>query len=207
MKARGVSAMIRPTFVTAAEGAKKIRAMMARAAEAEMPFYVETHRGTITQDILLAGRWAREIEGIRIHADLSHFVISYEIGGPARGVIGNAFDAILARAGMVDGRIGNGEQVQIDIGPEGDSVHARRFAQWWKQAMVAWLKQAKPGDVFVFKSELGPPPYAMVDLDGRELSDRWAQALVVRDLGIRTWNEAVKEAGIGQAYGAGAAGE
>jgi protein tyrosine phosphatase (PTP) superfamily phosphohydrolase (DUF442 family) len=201
MKARGLVAMIRPTFVTYTEGERKIVDMMAAAKRANVPFYVETHRGTITQDLPLAAAWAANIPGIRIHADLSHFAISYEIGGDVEGTrIGGWFDAILARTGMIDGRIGNGEQVQIDIGPDGSGPHAQRFARWWKRAMVHWLATAAPGDVFVFKSELGPPNYSILGLDGREISDRWAQALVMRDLGIRVWNEAVRETGKGQAY-------
>ncbi len=203
MNARGLVAMIRPTFVTYEEGARKIRTMMEASAEAGVPFYLETHRGTITQDLMLTKRWAETIPGIQFHADLSHFVISYEVGRPPPPPIAEAFDAILTRAGMVDGRIGNGEQVQIDIGPDGDTRHARLFAGWWKRAMVSWLKRAKPGDVFVFKPELGPPGYSIVGPDGRELSDRWAQALVMRDLGIRTWNAAVKEAGVGQPWAPG----
>ena len=205
MNARGLVAMIRPTFVTFEGGARKIRDMMAASREAKVPFYVETHRGTITQDLLLTGRWAREIPGVQIHADLSHFVISYGVGRkPSSGPIKDVFDAVLARTGMIDGRVGNGQQVQIDIGPAGDSRHAAMFADWWKQGMKAWLEHAKPGDVFVFKSELGPPAYSIVGLDGVELSDRWAQALVMRDLGIRTWNRAVNETGKGQEYKPGA---
>ena len=136
MNARGLVAMIRPTFVTFDEGARKIRDMMAASREANVPFYVETHRGTITQELLLTGRWAREITEIQIHADLSHFVISYGVGGQPSGPIKDVFDAVLARTGMIDGRVGNGQQVQIDIGPGGDSRHARLFASWWKQGMV-----------------------------------------------------------------------
>jgi len=205
MKARGLVAMVRPTFVSFDEGALKIRRMMEASSQAGVPFYLETHRRTITQDLLLTERWAREIPGLQMHADLSHFVISYEVSGPPQGAVASAFDAILARAGMIDGRVGNGEQVQIDIGPRGDNPHAKLFASWWKKAMVAWLKNAGPGDVFVFKSELGPPAYAIRDVDGHEISDRWAQALVIRGLGIRTWNEAVKEAGRGQPYALGVA--
>ncbi len=205
MDARALVAMIRPTFVTYDEGAAKIRAMMVLAREAKMPFYVETHRGSITQDLLLTGEWARTIDSIQFHADLSHFVVSYSVGGVARGRIAEVFDAVLARTGMLDGRVGNGQQVQIDVGPSGDNEHAARFARWWKTAMVSWLRGAGPGDVFVFKSELGPPPYSIVNESGEELSDRWAQALVLRDLGIRTWNAAVKEAGRGVPYASSAA--
>src|SRR5690606_21763017 len=83
---------------------------------------------------------------------------------------------------------------------DGASPHAERFAGWWKSAMRSWLEKAGPGDVFVFKSELGPPSYAVVDLEGKEMSDRWVQALVVRDLAIRAWNEAVRESEKGQPY-------
>ncbi len=161
MNARAIVGMIQPTFVTYEEGSEKIRAMMARAKSAGIPFYVETHRGTITQDLQLTGRWASSIPDIRMHPDLSHFVISYEVGSEPRRKIREVFDSVLAKCGMIDGRIGNGQQVQIDIGSKGDTVEARRFAKWWKQGMVAWLKQAKPGDIFVFKSELGPPGYTL----------------------------------------------
>lgn len=205
LAARAVVAMVRPAFVDFEEGARKVRGMMEASERAGLPFYLETHRGTITQDLLLTGRLAEEIPGIRFHADLSHFVVSYEVGSAPRGEVRRVFDAVLSRAGMLDGRVGNGEQVQIDIGPRGDTPSARRFASWWKQAMVAWLEDARPGDVFVFKSELGPPPYAIVSPDGREISDRWEQALVMRDLAIRTWNEAVAAAGRGRRYEKGAA--
>lgn len=197
--ARGIVALIRPTFVSYEEGTQKIQAMMAASAEVRMPFYLETHRKTITQDLLLTARWAREIPNLQFHADLSHFVISYEVSGRPEKPVQAAFDAILARTGMIDGRVGNGEQVQIDIG-DGNNSHAKRFASWWQQAMVTWLRQAEPGDVFVFKSELGPPEYAIVGADGQESSDRWAQAFVMRRLGIETWNNAVREAGRGQFY-------
>src|SRR5690606_23674424 len=198
--ARGIVAMIRPAFVTYGEGEAKIRAMSAACDEAKIPFYVETHRGTITQDLAMTASWARFVPGIRIHADLSHYAIAYEIAGDPDEKIRSFIDAILSRAGMLDGRIGNGEQVQIDIGRDGASPHAQRFAGWWKSAMRSWLEKAGPGDVFVFKSELGPPSYAVVDLEGKEMSDRWVQALVVRDLAIRAWNEAVRESEKGQPY-------
>jgi hypothetical protein len=106
---------------------------------------------------------------------------------------------------MLDGRVSNGEQVQIDIGPSGDNPHARRFAALWKKVMGSWLKRARPGDVLPFRIELGPPNYAILDRQGREISDRWAQTLVLGTLAERLFNEAVKETGVGQLHRAGAA--
>jgi hypothetical protein len=102
---------------------------------------------------------------------------------------------------MLDGRVSNGEQVQIDVGPSADNLHARRFAALWKRVMVSWLKRAQPGDILPFRVELGPPDYAILDLEGREISDRWAQTLVLRTLAERLFNEAVKKTGVGTLHG------
>ena len=197
--ARALVAMVRPTFVTFEEGAEKIRTLMAEGRKAGLPVYLETHRGTITQDLMLTARWAAEIPGVQLHGDLSHLVVCYGFG---RGgdPVAKAYDAILARVGMLDGRISNGQQVQIDVGPGGEHPAAKGFQKMWTRAMTRWLENAGPGDIFLFKPELGPPPYSILGLDGEEISDRWAQALVIRELGIAAWNEAVRNTGKGQAY-------
>jgi hypothetical protein len=75
--------------------------------------------------------------------------------------------------------------------------HLDRVAALWKRVMVGWLRGARRGDVFPFRVELGPPGYAILGGDGREISDRWAQQRALRDLVVRLWNEAVAEAGVG----------
>jgi len=87
------------------------------------------------------------------------------------------------------------------MGPAADNAPARVFAGLWKRVMVRWLREAQPGDIFPFRVELGPPGYAILDLQGREVSDRWEQTLRMRDLAERTWNEAVKETGVGELHG------
>ena len=39
-----------------------------------------------------------------------------------------------------------------------------------------------------FTVELGPPPYAITGADGLELSYRWEDALVLKDLVRRRWD-------------------
>ncbi|MBI3923502.1 MAG: sugar phosphate isomerase/epimerase, partial [Armatimonadetes bacterium] len=53
-----------------------------------------------------------------------------------------------------------------------------------------WLKEAGPGDVFPFTSELGPPRYAITLPDGSEFSDRWEQSLVIKRLAEQAWAKA-----------------
>ncbi len=198
--ARGLIVEIKKTFASLEQGQLMIEYLIRECKKAGVAYYLDIHRNSLTQDLGKVATWAREVKGIQFDADLSHLVSAYDLGWKLSPQMAQAFDLILGKAGMVDGRISNGQQLQIDIGPKGDHPQAKRFQAWWKKAMVNWLKTAGNEDVFVFRSELGPPPYSITDLKGKEISDRWAQAQVLRNIAIRTWNEAVKEAGKGLAY-------
>jgi hypothetical protein len=41
----------------------------------------------------------------------------------------------------------------------------------------------------IFLCELGPPSYAITDADGKELSDRWHEALEIRSRVQGIWQE------------------
>jgi hypothetical protein len=47
--------------------------------------------------------------------------------------------------------------------------------------------------VLTFLCELGPPPYAITGPDGAELSDRWQDALVMKDMVRALWQRIVEE--------------
>jgi hypothetical protein len=196
-----VDVMTGPYYKSEEEAVRLLRAISNRFQAAKISLALQTHRGLVTQDLLRTVSYTRAIPEIRFDLDLSHYFVAGEIGDDLSSEARAAFEPILERAVMLDGRVSNGEQVQIDIGPSGESVYARRVAALWKRVMLSWLKRAKPGDVLPFRVELGPPSYAILDLQGREISDRWAQTLVLRSLAERLFNEAVKEAGVGQLHG------
>jgi hypothetical protein len=196
--------MTGPYTMPEQEAIDLIRAIAGRLKSEKIALALQTHRGLVTQDLLRTVAYTRAIPDLRFDLDLSHYFVAGEIGEDLTSQALPAFETILAKAVMLDGRVSNGEQVQIDIGPSGDNPHARRFAALWKKVMVSWLKGAKPGDILPFRVELGPPNYAMLDLSGREISDRWAQTLVLRSLAERLFNEAVKETGVGQLHRGGA---
>ena len=111
-------------------------------------------------------------------------VSSLEVAHPS----GNMLLEALPSADMA--RLANAlEQVQVDVG-DGSSGPARTFVELWTVAMNYWKRNAGPGDYLPFVSELGPPTYGMVDLDGAEISDRWEQSLVMRQLGEEAWQTA-----------------
>jgi hypothetical protein len=197
---RYVDVMIGPYYTPEAEAVRLIRAIADRFRAEGLALAIQTHRGLVTQDLLRTVEYTRALPDLRFDLDFSHYFVAGEIGEDLTPDALRAFEPILERAVMMDGRVSNGEQVQIDIGPSGDSPHARRFAALWRKVMVSWLKRAKPGDILPFRVELGPPNYAILDPQGREISDRWAQTLVLRALAERLFNEAVKETGVGQLH-------
>jgi hypothetical protein len=94
---------------------------------------------------------------------------------------------VLSRVSHLHGRISNGEAVQVHVG-DGSDQTAQFFVQIWAAAMQEWRNNARPGDVFPFASELGPPRYAITTPDGKEFSDRWEQSLVMKRLAEQAWN-------------------
>jgi hypothetical protein len=197
-----VDVMTGPYTTTDADALRLMKAISERFHAEKITAAFQTHRGLVTQDLLRTVSYAKALPDIRFDLDLSHYFVAGEIGDDLSAASLAAFDVIIERAIMLDGRVSNGEQVQIDVGASADNPHAKRFAALWKRTMVSWLKRAKPGDVLPFRVELGPPGYAILDTNGREISDRWAQTLVIRTLAERTFNEAVKEAGVGRPHGA-----
>lgn len=195
-----VDVMTGPYTMPEDEAVPLIRAISDRFKTEGIALALQTHRGLVTQDLMRTVAYTRAIPDLRFDLDLSHYFVAGEIGADLTAEGRSAFEPILERAVMMDGRVSNGEQVQIDIGPGGDNPHARRFAALWKKVMVSWLKRSKPGDILPFRIELGPPNYAILDLEGREISDRWAQTLVLRTIAENLFNEAVKETGVGQIH-------
>jgi hypothetical protein len=47
--------------------------------------------------------------------------------------------------------------------------------------------------VLTFLCELGPPPYAITGPDGPELSERWGEAVMMKDMIRALWQRVVDE--------------
>jgi hypothetical protein len=188
-------------YVPEKEAEELLRALSLGCKRAGIAMVTQTHRGRVTQDLLRTVAYAEAIPDLRFDLDLSHYFVAGETFGAPSPEAQKRFDVLMARSVMLDGRISNGEQVQVDVGPAADSGQTKVFAALWKRVMAGWLQTAKPGDLFPFRVELGPPRYAIVDPSGREISDRWGQQKLLARLAERLWNEAVRETGKGVVHG------
>jgi sugar phosphate isomerase/epimerase len=157
--------------------------------DAGLPLFIETHRGRVTQDLRRTVKVAQRLKRLRFTGDFSHYVVAGELAGEWPEEIWEAFEYLAVRCGNWHGRIGLGEQVQNDIG-DGSGEMARQFRKLWTIGFRGWLKDARAGDVLPFCAELGPPGYSITDLDGREISDRWQQSLVIKRLAEEAWADA-----------------
>lgn len=186
-----LNAQVYDAFATDEDAVARIEALYALSDARGIPLFIETHRGMVTQDLLRTLAYARRLPRIRFTLDASHYVVAGEITRPDQSPrFSAALAEIIARSASIHARVSNGEQVQVDLLNEDDPL-ARPFIGWWMAAFEQWLSVAAPGAFFPFVCELGPRPYSIAApatlavLRGAELSDRLAQALLLKRIAER----------------------
>jgi hypothetical protein len=162
-----------------------VEAIIAASAKHGVPIYLETHRGTITQDTWRTVELVKRHPGIRFNGDLSHWYTGLEM---KRGDINDRFDRlapVFERVRFLHGRIGNYACVQVDCGDGSGRDYVDHFREMWTRSCLGFLRSAAPGDFISFNPELLPRKncYARTfpDASGaqREECDRWEQAQVL----------------------------
>jgi hypothetical protein len=177
------------------EAVPVIHRWMDEAKEAGIPMLFETHRDSLLNDLYFTLQVIDLVPEIRLCADLSHFVVDREMREPISATDQAHIDRILERSDCFQGRIANREQVQVQIDFPQHHEWVSIFRRWWKQGMRLWRARNADDAILIFLCELGPPPYAMTDGDQRELSDRWQEALTMRQWAKELWIELEEEEG------------
>ncbi len=172
--------------LTVAEGVPLVRRWLDDARAVGMPLLFETHRDSLLNDLAYALQLIEAVPEMRLCADLSHYVVDRELRLPLNTRDSDYIRRILARSDCFQGRVASNEQVQIQIGFEQFQKWVEVFKSWWAEGLRQWRQRNGTDAKLVFLCELGPPPYAITDAHGLELSDRWQEALQ-----IKRWVEAM----------------
>jgi hypothetical protein len=171
------------------EGAEFVRGWIAMCRDAGMQVTIETHRDCITTDMLYTLQLMAAVPEMELCADLSHFVVGREFKWPITPVVQSQIETILDRSMSLQGRVASREQIQLQVSFAHHREWFDQFADWWAYGFRSWKRRNPDDAVLNFLCELGPREYAITGADGEELSDRWQEALIIRERVRQIWAE------------------
>jgi hypothetical protein len=174
--------------LTVEEGVPVIRQWMEDAERTGLPVLFETHRDCTLNDLYYTLQMIDAVPGMRLCADLSHYVIDREMRLPLGDTDREYMRRILERSDCFQGRVANREQIQVQIEVPQHKEWVEQFRAWWKEGIGMWRQRNGHDATLAFLCELCPPPYAMTGADQEELSDRWEEALVIRGWVEEIWS-------------------
>jgi hypothetical protein len=163
------------------------------ADDAGVAVHVETHRDRMTTDLFFTLQLLDCFPDLRLTADVSHYLVGREFAWPVDEVNHALIHRILDHSWGIHGRIASREQVQISLGFPQHAGWVDLFMGWWEYAIRSWRRRAGADATLTFLCELGPAPYAITGPDGAELSDRWQDALVMKDMIRKVWDRIAAE--------------
>lgn len=156
-----------------------IRRWIEMADQVGIPVQFETHRNCITNDLFATLSLLDAIPEMRLAADLSHYMVDREFKFPLQPWERDLLTRCLHRADSFQGRVASRQQIQLQIDWPQHRKWVDLFESLWREGLADWRTRNDTGDV-VFLCELGPPEYAMTGPDGREMSNRWEEALKIK---------------------------
>jgi hypothetical protein len=172
--------------------AEAIKAWMAISDQEGVPIQFETHRNCITNDLFSTLLLLDAIPDMRLSADLSHYVVDREMMQPISRDYQTYVGRVLERSDSFQGRVANRCQVQLPLHFPQHRIWIDTFLDWWRRGFASWQRRGARDEDCIFLCELGPRDYAITDANGEELSDRWSEALILREWAATCWADALE---------------
>ena len=157
--------------------------------QVDFPVYIETHRDRMTTDLYFTLDLLDLFPDLKLLGDISHFVVGREFNWPITEESDQQIKQILDNCWAYHGRVASREQVQIELSYPQHEIWFNQFLIWWEYGFRSWRKKSQAGDSLAFTCELGPKPYAITGQDGEDTTDRWKEALLLRERVKLAWEK------------------
>jgi hypothetical protein len=158
------------------------------AREAGVRMHIETHRDRMTTDLFFTLHLLDCFPDLRLTGDISHYLVGREFAGPPIAEENHRLmHRILDNCWGFHGRVASREQVQVPISFPHHKPWVDLFMGWWEYGFRSWRRRAPKDGVLTFLCELGPKPYAITDRNDVDLSDRWEEAKMMKDMIRALW--------------------
>ena len=180
-----LQADVRPR--TQVEAGRLVEGWQRLAEQVDFPVLLETHRYRLTNDLLFTLDLLAQMPDLKLLADLSHYVVGRELPEPGAAQDDEQIRTILRHSWGFHGRVASSEQVQVSLEFPQHQAWVERFTEWWRYGIEDWLARPNTPQSLSFTCELGPPPYAITGANGREISDRWAEAVKMQAMIRELW--------------------
>ena len=170
------------------------------------PIYLETHRGSITQDIRRTLDAVSRFPDLRFTADFSHWYVGNDLSNGDFAAKLEVLSPVFERVRFVQGRLSSPTRVQVALeGPEDRRYFVEHYRAMLKACFGAFLANSAAEERIPFAPELLPATmnyngakipldYAHTErtADGEEVetSDRWQQAMWLMEMARQAFESA-----------------
>jgi hypothetical protein len=166
------------------------------ADQAGVRMHIETHRDRMTTDLYFTLHLLDCFPDLKLTGDISHYLVGREFAGPPVSDENHRLmHRILENCWGFHGRVASREQVQIPISFAHNRPWVDLFMGWWEYGMRSWRRRASKDATLTFLCEIGPKPYAITDANDADLSDRWQESLMLKDMIRALWARIDSESG------------
>lgn len=164
------------------------------ADQAGVHMHIETHRDRMTTDLYFTLHLLDCFPDLKLTGDISHYLVGREFAGPPVSDENHRLmHRILDNCWGFHGRVASREQVQIPISFTHNKPWVDLFMGWWEYGIRSWRRRAANNATLTFLCEIGPKPYAITDANDADLSDRWQESLMMKDMIRALWTRIESE--------------